>query len=118
MFSNPKPVQKPHPPIVMGGDGPTTLDRVVGFCDGWMPISRHGVLPAGLEEKIRDVRTRAEAAGRDPNAISVSLFTCPPTAEAVKEVERMGVDRVIFGVPATAPDEVWKTLDERAKLVR
>ena len=118
MFSNPKPVQKPHPPIIMGGDGPTTLDRVIGFCDGWMPISRQGVLPVNLEEKIRDVRTRAEAAGRDPAAISVSLFTCPPVPEVIDEVERMGVDRVIFGIPAAAPEAVWATMDERAKLVR
>jgi alkanesulfonate monooxygenase SsuD/methylene tetrahydromethanopterin reductase-like flavin-dependent oxidoreductase (luciferase family) len=111
-------VQKPHPPIIMGGDGPTTLDRVIGFCDGWMPISRHGVLPVNLEEKIRDVRTRAEAAGRDPAAISVSLFTCPPVPEVIDEVERMGVDRVIFGIPAAAPEAVWATMDERAKLVR
>jgi probable F420-dependent oxidoreductase len=118
MFSNPKPVQKPHPPVVMGGDGPTTFDRVLAFCDGWMPISRHGVLPAGLEDKVRDLRKRVEAAGRDPASISVSLFTCPPKPEVVDEVERMGVDRVVFGIPAAAPAEVWKTLDERAKLIR
>ncbi len=117
LYSNPKPVQKPHPPIIMGGDGPTTFDRVVQFCDGWMPIARGG-LPAGLEEKMKDLRARASAAGRDPDAISVSVFSCPPTAEAIDECERLGVNRVIFGIPAASPDEVWAALDERAKLVR
>jgi probable F420-dependent oxidoreductase len=117
IFSNPKPVQKPHPPIIMGGDGATTLDRVIQFCDGWMPISR-GALPAGLEEKVRDLRKRAEAAGRDPDAISVSLFTCPPDREMIDECERIGLQRVIFGIPARSPDEVWSAMDERAKLIR
>lgn len=117
IFSNPKPLQQPHPPIIMGGDGPTTFDRVIEFCDGWMPIARGG-LPEGLADKVLTLRKRAEAAGRDPDAISVSLFSCPPTSEAVAEAERMGLERVIFGIPARTPDEVWAAMDERAKLVK
>lgn len=117
IFSDPKPAQQPNPPIIMGGDGPTTLDRIIEFCDGWMPIARGG-LPEGLETKVRDLRTRAEAAGRDPDAISVSLFGCPPTPEAIDECERIGLQRVVFGIPTRSPDEVWATLDARAKLIR
>jgi probable F420-dependent oxidoreductase len=47
----PKPVQKPHPPIVMGGDGATTFDRVIEFCQGWMPISRGGKAPPNLRRR-------------------------------------------------------------------
>ncbi len=115
-FMNPKPVQKPHPPIYMGGDGPTTFDRVIEFCDGWFPIARGGV-PADLGDKITDLRRRAEAAGRDPEALTVSIFGCPPTREAVQDAERAGVERVIFGVSPGEPNEVWKALDERAKLI-
>jgi probable F420-dependent oxidoreductase len=114
---NPKPVQKPHPPIYMGGDGATTFDRVIEFCDGWFPIARGGV-PAGLGDKIAELRRLAEAAGRDPDALSISLFQCPPKREAVDEAERAGVDRVIFGVRPEEPASVWKALDERAKLIR
>ncbi len=115
-YMNPKPVQKPHPPIYMGGDGPTTFDRVIEFCDGWFPIARGGV-PADLGDKITELRRRAEAAGRDPDALAISLFSCPPTREAVEDAERAGVDRVIFGVSPTEPAEVWKALDERARLI-
>ena len=115
---NPKPVQQPHPPILMGGDGPTTLDRVVEFCDGWMPISRGGALPAALGEKVKDLRSRLEAAGRDPEATTVTLFSCPPSEEMVKEVERLGLDRVVFALPAREPEQVWPVLDQYAKLVR
>jgi probable F420-dependent oxidoreductase len=115
---NPKPVQQPHPPIIMGGDGPTTFDRVVEFCDGWLPIARGASLPPGLGDKIADLRRRAEGVGRDPDKLSISLFGCPPTREAIDEAERIGVGRVIFGVRPEEPAKLWQALDERARLVR
>jgi probable F420-dependent oxidoreductase len=114
---NPKPVQKPHPPVIMGGDGPTTFDRVIEFGNGWMPIAR-GSVPAGLAGKVEDLRARVEASGRDPESVTISLFGCPPTREAIDEVEQMGLDRVILGLPARSPEEVWPVLNDRAKLVR
>jgi probable F420-dependent oxidoreductase len=113
---NPKPVQQPHPPIFMGGDGATTFDRVIEFCDGWFPIARGGV-PAGLADKVTALRRRAEAAGRDPDALSMTLFNCPPNAESVTEAELAGIDRVIFGVTPEEPARVWESLDQRAKLI-
>jgi alkanesulfonate monooxygenase SsuD/methylene tetrahydromethanopterin reductase-like flavin-dependent oxidoreductase (luciferase family) len=101
----------------MGGDGATTFDRVIEFCDGWFPIARGGV-PASLGDKVTELRRHAEAAGRDSDALSISLFQCPPAREAVDEAERAGVDRVIFGVRPEEPASVWKALDERAKLIR
>jgi probable F420-dependent oxidoreductase len=116
---NPKPVQQPNPPIIMGGDGPTTFDRVVEFCDGWMPISRGVVLPPGLADKVVELRRRAEGVGRDPDKLSITLFGCPPTREAIEEAGRAGVGRVIFAVrPEEEPAKLWQTLDERAKLIR
>ena len=114
---SPKPVQKPHPPIIMGGDGPTTFDRVVQFCDGWLPIGR-GKMPAGLEDKIVELKRRSEAAGRDPASITVSVFQAPTDADALANLERWGVDRIIFNVPCREPAEVLKTLESHAKLIR
>jgi len=116
-WSYPKPVQKPHPPIFMGGDGPTTFDRVLEFCDGWLPIGR-GALPPGLADKVRSLRQRAEAAGRDPASLAVTVFACPPQPEAVAEAERAGVDRVIFILPCREPETVWSALDQYAALIR
>ena len=116
VWSNPKPVQQPHPPIFMGGDGPTTWDRVIEFCDGWLPISRQGVLPANLK-RIPELKAKAGAAGRDPDSISVTLFSTPPNREAVDEAASYGVDRVIFSLPCRAPTEVLPVLDEYSKLV-
>src|ERR1051326_1681839 len=63
MWADPKPLQKPHPPIIIGGDGATTFDRVVEFGDGWIPVLRPHVNPV---ERIGELQRRLRQAGRDP----------------------------------------------------
>lgn len=87
IWSYPKPVQKPHPPIIMGGDGPTTFDRVVEYCDGWMPISGRQTEGPSLGEKIATLKRRVEDAGRDPDSITISSFNTRPSAETVQRME-------------------------------
>lgn len=114
----PKPAQKPHPPIFMGGDGPTTFDRVIEFCDGWIPIARAGRLPPGVGEKVLELRRRAEAAGRDPASLSVTMYMCPASSEVVDDLESAGVDRVVFLLPSAEPATVLRVMDEHARLIR
>src|SRR3989441_433212 len=115
IWSHPKPAQKPHPPIIMGGDGPTTFDRVIEFADGWMPIARPKQNPA---EKIPALRQRAEKAGRDPKSISVTIFFAKPDRATVDALRAAGVDRAIFGVPSESRDKVLPLLDSYAPLLR
>ena len=63
IWSYPKPFQKPHPPILMGGSGPTTFDRVIEFCDGWLPA---GIDPKTMPDRMKELRRKAEEAGRGP----------------------------------------------------
>jgi probable F420-dependent oxidoreductase len=114
IWAYPKPAQKPHPPIFMGGDGPTTFDRVIEFCDGWIPI---GVRSPNLTEKVVELRRRAEAAGRDPKSISVSVFGAKPDRSAIDELGSAGVDRVIFMVPAADRETVLPLIDKYAALI-
>ncbi len=118
VWSYPKPVQKPHPPILMGGDGATTFDRVIEFCDGWMPINRGrpGGGP-GIEEKIGELRGRAKAAGRDPDTISVTIFGSRPDRASVDRMEQAGAERVIFGLPPAGRDVVEPMLERIAEAV-
>ncbi len=124
IWAFPKPVQRPNPPIVMGGDGPTTFDRVIEFCDGWMPIARTTPdrhIDEAIEDfatKIPQLKRRAEAAGRDPASISISLFGCPPDAEVVEALGKAGFDRVIFGLRSDPKHEVVERLDALAQLVK
>jgi len=118
LWSYPKPVQKPHPPIFMGGDGPTTFDRVVEFCDGWMPIARGAGQEGVLTEKIALLRKQAEDAGRDPNSLPVSLCIFGRADEAlVSRMEEAGVNRLILNLPSDERDKVLPILDEYAALI-
>lgn len=122
MWAYPKPVQRPHPPILMGGDGPTTFDRVVEYCDGWMPISgRPQSGGPSLQEKIAMLRRQAEEAGRDPASINITTFRGPdgsqPEPDAILRLEEAGVDRVIFGLPSAERDTVLPIIDQCAKLI-
>jgi len=115
IWADPKPIQKPHPPILIGGDGATTFDRVVEFGDGWMPIMRPKTNPV---EKIPELRERLKKAGRDPKSAPVSIFFAPPKKPALDALEAAGVERAIFGVPSEARDSVLPRLDAYAAAMR
>jgi len=116
IWCHPKPAQAPHPPIVMGGDGPTTFDRVIEFCDGWMPI--WGRTPSHLlPEKIATLRQRAREAGRDPQSISVTIWGAKPEKATVEAAGRAGAERVVFLVPAADRDTVLRHLDTLVPLL-
>ena len=114
IWSFPKPAQKPHPPILMGGDGPTTFERVIEFCDGWMPI---GLRLVNAEEKIAALRRRAEEADRDPSSISITIFAANAERKALDDLERAGVERAIFYVPPAGRDKVLPVLDRYVQMM-
>jgi probable F420-dependent oxidoreductase len=115
LWSWPKPVQKPHPPIVLGGHTPQARQRVVDYCDGWTPIP---VRAGNLAEGIKDLHQRAEKAGRDPKSLSVTLYGARADEQAMEEYRKMGVDRVIFGLPPAGRDTVLRLLDRHADFVK
>ena len=108
----PKPVQDPHPPVIIGGDGPTTLKRVARYGDGWMPIdgrNREDFAPA-----IAELNDLAAEHGRGP--LTVSLFGAGTNPERIEKHLKAGVDRVVFGVPPAPADVVLPALEKRARL--
>jgi probable F420-dependent oxidoreductase len=115
IWAYPKPVQKPHPPILMGGDGATTFDRVVEFCDGWMPI---GFRMRNLPERIAALHQHAEAAGRDPKSISITIFGANPDSKTLEAFEAAGVERAIFMLPPADRDTVLPLLDKYSAFIK
>jgi probable F420-dependent oxidoreductase len=92
IMSWPKPVQRPHPPLLVGGTGERVLERVVRYGDGWFPNSRDR-----LAERVVELRRRGEDDGR--GRIPVTYFGAPTDAAVVGELEAAGVDRVLFMLP-------------------
>jgi len=115
IWSDPKPVQKPHPPVIIGGDGARTFDRVVEFGDGWMPIMRGGQSPV---ERIPALHERLRQAGRDPKSAPVSIFFAPPKKPALEALAGAGVERAIFGLPSEPRDAILPRLDAYAAAIR
>jgi probable F420-dependent oxidoreductase len=113
-WAHPKPVQTPHPPVIMGGETDYTLARVVDYCDGWLPRARHGFDAA---ENMARLKKFADAAGRDAAEISVSVFGAPGDADELAKYAEAGVTRAILGLPSAPRDEVLRLLDQYAPLV-
>ncbi|GGC70092.1 LLM class F420-dependent oxidoreductase [Siccirubricoccus deserti] len=109
----PKPVQRPHPPILLGGETDLTLKRVVGFCDGWLPRAGAGFDPAVARDRLRRM---AEGVGRDPASLSITVFRAPPEAAALDRYRQAGIDQVLLEVPDLPRDEVLSLLDRLAPL--
>ena len=115
IWSYPKPVQKPHPPVLLGGESAHTLQRVVDFCDGWFPRGRNAeaILPG-----LADLKGRAAKAGRDPATISVSVFAAKAERATLDEYTSAGITRAIFRLPSEGRDAVLPLLDQYAKLIQ
>jgi probable F420-dependent oxidoreductase len=103
----PKPVQKPYPPIYVGG-GKGAFERVAQFGDAWMA---NGLLPDKLEPMLRELR---EVAGRD---VPTTVFNASSDLKDLEEYRRLGVERVLLGLPTLPESETLQQLDNLADIV-
>ena len=109
MTINPKPVQKPHPPIHIGNAYPGGARRTVEWGDGWIPIPGRG--EGTIADQIAHMREMAEAAGRNPDDIDVSIYFAPTDPEKIIEFAEAGVTRLAFNLPSVDGDEALAALD-------
>jgi probable F420-dependent oxidoreductase len=114
VWSYPKPAQRPHPPIILGGETDYTLRRVVEYCDGWFPRPARGW---DVREEIGRLHRMAEAAGRDPKTLSVSVFRAPADAAALQRYREAGIDRAVLEIPDQSRDEILRVLDSYVPLL-
>lgn len=117
MMTWPKPVQKPHPPIIVGGAFPYGARRAVAYGNGWLP---HASRPSygDIAEKLPEFRRMAKEAGRDPASIPVTIYGAPEDADRLKRYRDEGVERAIYEVASAKADEVLPVLDRIAALIR
>jgi probable F420-dependent oxidoreductase len=115
IWSWPKPVQKPHPPILLGGNTKHTLRRVMDFGDGWFPFAQGGLDPQVGMQRLREA---AEEAGRDVRTVSTTLFGAEPERAYLDRCRAAGIDRVLFGLPSEGADTILPLLDKQATFLR
>ena len=110
----PKPLQVPHPPILIGGSGPTAEERVVRLGDGWIASGRHvdGEL---LATRVARLRRLADESGR--GRVQVTLQQGTPTPAAIEAYAAIGLDRVTLRVDPGDEAEVTRQLERLAALV-
>lgn len=90
--SYPKPVQKPHPPVILGGMAKNVLKRVASWGDGWMP---NRITPKQLEESRAILDTLAAEAGRDPASLTISVYGQNPDRQLCQDLINAGANRVV-----------------------
>lgn len=115
LWSWPKPVQKPNPPVLLGGHGPKALERVVRYCDGWLPI---GVRAGDLLAEMGALHKLATERGRDPRSLTVTVYGGTSDVDELKRLRDGGVDRIIFTLPSAGSEKVLSMLDKYAQVVR
>jgi probable F420-dependent oxidoreductase len=113
IWSWPKPVQQPHPPIIVGGNGPRTLERVLEYGDEWMPIGGRG---ADIGERIQELQRLAVEAGRGP--VPITIFGVRPDPAVIEHYREIGVTRCVFGLPPADADTVTPIMRRCAEAAR
>jgi probable F420-dependent oxidoreductase len=118
VWSEPKPLQKPHPPILFGGQGLKAMRAAIGYCDGWLPA----VAP-DFAASVAKFRRIAQEAGRDPRSLEITAIWAAvtngwaaPDRAVLDEVSAAGADRLICGVPPSGTDTALRWLDDYARL--
>lgn len=113
----PKPVQKPHPPVIVGGAFPYSARRAIRYGDGWIPQAARGMYKE-IADMIPEFRKMATEAGRDPATIAITVWFPRKDPEVLKRYIDLGVERVVFNLESEAANTIIPAADEIAELMR
>ena len=115
IWSYPKPKQRPHPPILLGGETDYTLRRIVEYCDGWIPRPVAGFTPRDAKARLARM---AELKGRNPAELSITVFRAPPDKAALDDYRAAGIEAALLEIPDLGRDEILRLLDKYAPLTQ
>jgi len=112
----PKPVQAPHPPVFLGGESSNTLQRVVDYCEGWLPRIHE---PERFRQGMAELRARAAKAGRDMQTIAITTVCGAAADQRLLDMcQADGVTRALLRLPPADRDTVLAVLDQYVPLLR
>src|SRR3954453_7021735 len=116
MMTWPKPVQKPHPPVIVGGAFPYSARRAIRYGDGWIPQAARGGYKE-IGDPIPEFRKMAAEAGRKPEEIAITVWFPRRELDLMKRYADMGVERVVFNVESEKADKAMPVIDEIAEFM-
>jgi probable F420-dependent oxidoreductase len=116
MMTWPKPVQKPHPPIIVGGAFPYAARRAVRYGDGWIPTVGAGRSADDFLAVVPKFRDMLKEAGRDPASCPISLSSAPADLDLLKRCRDVGIVRVNVALAAANAAEALPILDKWSAL--
>ena len=112
-WSWPKPVQRPGPPVFVGGSaGPRLLDHVAEFADGWLPIGG-----AGIRGALDELRTACDRHGRDADDLAIIPFGTIPDEGKLAYYADLGIDEAVLRLPSAGRDDVLAILDDYTRFL-
>lgn len=114
IWSWPKPIQPGGPKVLLGAQSKWAFDRVVDYCDGWMPIGLMG----GIDEGITSLRAACERAGRDFDSLHNAIFAAPADVDACRKLLEQGFAEFGFPLPSADRETILPILDRYAELAR
>jgi len=117
MMAWPKPVQKPHPPVILGGMFPHAARRALRYGDGWIPHSRRPQYE-DVTDYLPEFHRMAAEAGRDLAAVPITVWGIPADFDRLRRYEDQGVARGVVQLAAEGPDKTLPILDRWAELIR
>ena len=115
MMTWPKPAQKPHPPVILGGAFPQAARRAIRYGNGWVPIAGRG---AKLEDYLPAYKQMLAEAGRSLAEVPITMFGVPQNEDTLKRYRDLGVARVVAGLPPENAEKTLPVLDRWAELMR
>ncbi len=107
MMTWPKPIQKPHPPVIVGGAFPHAARRAIRYGQGWIPVAGRG----DIADQVPAFRKMVEESGRDPATLPISMFSAKDDLDVLKRFRDLGVARVTVSLPSAPADQVLPILD-------
>ena len=116
MMTWPKPVQKPHPQVIVGGAFPYSARRAIRYGDGWIPQAARGGYTE-IADMIPEFRKMAAEAGRDPASIAITVWFPRKDPDLMKRYQDLGVERVVFNAESDPAEKVLPVLDEIGALM-
>jgi len=116
LWSWPKPVQKPSPKILLGSKSSRCFDRVIEYCDGWMPIGTPGK-ERDLAKGFNELRLRCDAVGRSFDSLELAVIGLAPGSDVAWRHMEIGFKHLIFSLPAAERDVSICALDRCVAVV-